>query len=65
MGLDPNSSFPPFFIISTQNQALEAIKKGKQAMVFVHSRKDTVKTARTLVLYFVLFHYFGAHSIFC
>ena len=25
-----------------------ALKTGKQAMVFVHSRKDTVKTARQL-----------------
>lgn len=30
------------------NKACEALKKGKQAMVFVHSRKDTVKTARQL-----------------
>ena len=30
-------------------KVLEAVKAGKQAMVFVHSRKDTVKTAQTLV----------------
>lgn len=30
------------------NKACEALKNGKQAMVFVHSRKDTVKTARQL-----------------
>lgn len=29
---------------------MEAIKRGQQAMVFVHSRKDTVKSARSLVL---------------
>ena len=29
-------------------KACEALRKGKQAMVFVHSRKDTVKTARQL-----------------
>ncbi|CAI7794741.1 unnamed protein product [Closterium sp. NIES-54] len=30
-------------------KAMNAVKNGKQAMVFVHSRKDTVKTARILV----------------
>ena len=30
------------------NKACEALRKGKQAMVFVHSRKDTVKTAKQL-----------------
>ena len=30
------------------NKACEALKNGKQAMVFVHSRKDTVKTAKQL-----------------
>ena len=29
-------------------KACNALRKGKQAMVFVHSRKDTVKTARQL-----------------
>ena len=29
-------------------KACAALQKGKQAMVFVHSRKDTVKTARQL-----------------
>ena len=29
-------------------KACDALRKGKQAMVFVHSRKDTVKTARQL-----------------
>lgn len=28
---------------------VESIKQGHQAMVFVHSRKDTGKTARTLI----------------
>lgn len=28
--------------------AVEAIKTGKQAMIFVHSRKDTARTARTV-----------------
>jgi activating signal cointegrator complex subunit 3 len=28
---------------------LESIKKGRQAMVFVHSRKDTGKSGRTLI----------------
>eukprot|EP00897_Mesotaenium_endlicherianum_P001872 jgi/Mesen1/1712/ME000138S00568 len=31
------------------SKVLEAVKRGQQAMVFVHSRKDTVKTARILV----------------
>eukprot|EP00850_Spirogloea_muscicola_P016834 SM000140S00583 [mRNA] locus=s140:13532:28767:- [translate_table: standard] len=31
------------------NKVMEAVKKEQQAMVFVHSRKDTVKTARILV----------------
>ncbi|OAE30033.1 hypothetical protein AXG93_3893s1430 [Marchantia polymorpha subsp. ruderalis] len=31
------------------NKVLDAIKRDQQAMVFVHSRKDTVKTARILV----------------
>ncbi|CAI5529834.1 unnamed protein product [Closterium sp. Naga37s-1] len=30
-------------------KAMNAVKNGKQAMVFVHSRKDTVKTARILM----------------
>ena len=30
------------------NKACEALRNGKQAMVFVHSRKDTVKTAKQL-----------------
>ncbi|XP_024368754.1 DExH-box ATP-dependent RNA helicase DExH14 isoform X1 [Physcomitrium patens] len=30
-------------------KVMEAIKRGQQAMVFVHSRKDTVKSARSLV----------------
>ncbi|KAG0625562.1 hypothetical protein M758_2G065100 [Ceratodon purpureus] len=30
-------------------KVLEAVKRGQQAMVFVHSRKDTVKSARNLV----------------
>jgi activating signal cointegrator complex subunit 3 len=30
------------------DKACEALRNGKQAMVFVHSRKDTVKTARQL-----------------
>lgn len=30
-------------------QALESVKKGRQAMVFVHSRKDTGKTGRFLI----------------
>lgn len=29
-------------------QIVETLRKGHQAMVFVHSRKDTGKTARTL-----------------
>jgi activating signal cointegrator complex subunit 3 len=32
-----------------QLQVLDAVKNGHQAMVFVHSRKDTVKTGRILV----------------
>lgn len=32
----------------TWDKALAAIKKGRQVMVFVHSRKDTAKTARAL-----------------
>ncbi|KAJ7519602.1 hypothetical protein O6H91_20G045600 [Diphasiastrum complanatum] len=31
------------------NKILRAVSSGQQAMVFVHSRKDTVKTARILV----------------
>lgn len=31
------------------NKVLEAVRRGQQAMVFVHSRKDTGKTARILV----------------
>ncbi|KAL3683377.1 hypothetical protein R1sor_001399 [Riccia sorocarpa] len=31
------------------NKVLDAVKRDQQAMVFVHSRKDTVKTARILV----------------
>lgn len=31
-----------------REQVVEALKAGHQAMVFVHSRKDTGKTARTL-----------------
>ena len=31
-------------------QVLDTLHKGHQAMVFVHSRKDTGKTARTLVV---------------
>ncbi|KAF6165076.1 hypothetical protein GIB67_000660 [Kingdonia uniflora] len=31
------------------NKVLDSIKQGYQAMVFVHSRKDTGKTAKTLV----------------
>lgn len=30
-------------------KVLDAVKNGQQAMVFVHSRKDTVKSARSLV----------------
>lgn len=30
-------------------KALAAVRRGKQVMVFVHSRKDTVKTARALL----------------
>ena len=30
-------------------QALASIKKGRQAMIFVHSRKDTGKTGRFLI----------------
>lgn len=30
------------------NQIAESLKKGNQCMVFVHSRKDTGKTARQL-----------------
>lgn len=33
----------------SQLQVLDAVKNGHQAMVFVHSRKDTVKTGRILV----------------
>lgn len=33
-------------------QVLDSLKQGHQAMVFVHSRKDTGKTARTLVIVF-------------
>lgn len=32
-----------------QLQVLDAVRNGHQAMVFVHSRKDTVKTGRILV----------------
>jgi activating signal cointegrator complex subunit 3 len=32
----------------TYDKAMAAIKRGKQVMVFVHSRKDTSKTARAL-----------------
>ncbi len=32
------------------NKVVEAVKRGHQAMVFVHSRKDTGKTARMLAL---------------
>ena len=38
----PCAAFPPA-------QVLDTLHKGHQAMVFVHSRKDTGKTARTLV----------------
>ncbi|KAJ8643830.1 hypothetical protein MRB53_005578 [Persea americana] len=31
------------------NKVLDSLKQGHQAMVFVHSRKDTGKTARTLI----------------
>ncbi|XP_042499431.1 DExH-box ATP-dependent RNA helicase DExH14 isoform X2 [Macadamia integrifolia] len=31
------------------NKVVESLKQGHQAMVFVHTRKDTVKTARTLI----------------
>lgn len=30
-------------------QALESVKRGRQAMIFVHSRKDTGKTGRILI----------------
>jgi activating signal cointegrator complex subunit 3 len=46
----------PNFVLRNQlindvcyNKVLDAVKRGQQAMVFVHSRKDTVKTARILV----------------
>lgn len=32
-------------------QLVESLKQGYQAMVFVHSRKDTAKTAEKLVSY--------------
>lgn len=38
-----------FQLIFGFSQILDAIKSDQQAMVFVHSRKDTVKTARILV----------------
>ena len=31
------------------DKAVLTVRRGKQAMVFVHSRKDTVKTARALI----------------
>jgi activating signal cointegrator complex subunit 3 len=46
----------PNFVLRNQlinevcyNKVLDAVKREQQAMVFVHSRKDTVKTARILV----------------
>lgn len=35
--------------LSALDQVVESIKQGHQAMVFVHSRKDTAKTAEKLV----------------
>ena len=32
-----------------EKKVIDAVRRGKQAMVFVHSRKDTGKTARALV----------------
>jgi replicative superfamily II helicase len=34
--------------LSCKTQVIDSLKRGYQAMVFVHSRKDTGKTARTL-----------------
>ena len=33
------------------NQVLDSVRKGHQVMVFVHSRKDTVKTAEELIYF--------------
>ncbi|KAJ0973942.1 hypothetical protein J5N97_015907 [Dioscorea zingiberensis] len=36
-------------LVRTLRQVLDSLKQGHQAMVFVHSRKDTGKTARMLI----------------
>ena len=37
------------FLQITYDKALDAIRRGKQVMVFVHARNDTVRTARSLL----------------
>lgn len=46
--------FGTLMCLSTLDQVVDSIKQGHQAMVFVHSRKDTAKTADKLVLPFML-----------
>lgn len=41
-----------FWSDSSLMQVVDSLKQGHQAMVFVHSRKDTVKTADKLVGFF-------------
>lgn len=45
--IDYFDSFGPFL-----SQVADSLRQGHQAMVFVHSRKDTVKTANKLVCHF-------------
>lgn len=40
-------------------QVVDSLRQGHQAMVFVHSRKDTVKTAEKLVYLFHIPHEFA------
>ena len=48
----PNPTHPirtqPITLVAGGAQVSAAVRNGKQAMVFVHSRKETAKTARTL-----------------
>lgn len=38
-----------FSLMIIFSQVVDSLRQGHQAMVFVHSRKDTVKTAEILV----------------
>lgn len=44
-------------------QVVDSLKQGYQAMVFVHSRKDTVKTADKLVVFFSIRLWFNMQLI--